>query len=186
MADTLFHKRAQTSYPYWTNYPPRVPNYPASQTMFRWQEPEHYTQPNKGHGRDSYQNWTDKWFDKEPPVRREEELPKYADRMEPCQRPWMYRPGTSAIPKWTKEGKDWPVDYEKFLPSRLPPAESTRARGVQRLMYRDHNLYPFSNMMTSTYRRPVYSIYGPLLRRPVYGLEHQHNRHGNMPFEDYY
>ena len=43
----------------------------------------------------------DRWYDKEPPVRREEELPKIADRLEPISRPWMYRPGTCAVPKWT-------------------------------------------------------------------------------------
>lgn len=183
MADTLFFKRSQTMYPYWVNYPPTVPTYPASQTMFRRTVPEKFTQPK---GRDSYQNWTDKWYDWAPPIRREEELPKIADRHEPCSRPWQYRPGTSAIPKWTKEGKDWPVDYDKFMRSGRPHSETTRARGIQRLGYRDDKLYPFSNMMTSNYRRPVYSVYGPMLRRPVYGLEHQHTRHGNMPFEDYY
>ena len=49
------------------------------------------------------QNWTDKWCDMALPTRKEEELPKIADRQEPCSRPWQYRPGTSAIPKWTKE-----------------------------------------------------------------------------------
>lgn len=151
--------------------------------MFRRQEPEKYTKPV---GRDSYQHWTDKWYDWAPPIRREEELPKVADRQEPCSRPWQYRPGTSAIPKWSKENKDWPVDYKTFMRTGRPHSETTRARGIQRLGYRDENLYPYSNMMTSNYRRPVYSVYGPMLRSQVYGLAHQHNRHGNMPFEDYY
>ena len=78
------------------------------------------------------------------------------------------------------------MDYNTFLRTGRPHSETTRARGIQRLGYRDDKLYPHSNMMTSTYRRPIYSVYGPMLRRPVYGLTHQHNRHGNMPFEDYY
>lgn len=78
------------------------------------------------------------------------------------------------------------MDYNIYMRSGLPPTETKRARAIQRLGYRDEKLYPFSNMMTSNYRRPVYSIMGPMLREPVYGLTHQHNRHGNMPFEDYY
>ncbi|PVD32726.1 hypothetical protein C0Q70_08171 [Pomacea canaliculata] len=182
MADTIVFKRSQTMYPYWVNYPPTVPQYPASQTMFRREVPEKFTKPK---GRASYQNWTDKWYDWDPPIRREEELPKVADRREPCSRPWMYRPGTSAIPTWTKEGKDWPSNYDLFLRTGSTNAETKRARALQRLGYRDQNLYAFSNNMTS-YRRPVFAALGPMLRPPVYGLNHQHNRHGNMPFEDYY
>ncbi|XP_048252321.1 uncharacterized protein LOC125380100 [Haliotis rufescens] len=183
MADTLFFNRPQSRYPYWVNIPPTVPKYPSSQEMFRRSVPEKYTSKV---GRESYQHWTDKWYDNGEPMRRQEELPKVVDRHEPCQRPWEYRMGTSAVPKWSREGKDWPVDDRKYLRSGRPVTETMRARGMNRLSAREDNLYPFSNYMTSTYRKPVYSIYGPLQRPQVYGITHQHNQHGYMPFEDYY
>lgn len=98
----------------------------------------------------------------------------------------MYQVGTSAVKQWDKQGKDWPVS-PKFTPQGKPPGETQRARGMNRLSIpRDEKLYPFSNYMTSTYRRPVYSVFGPMQREQTYGVTHQHNRHGNMPFEDYY
>lgn len=107
------------------------------------------------------------------------------DRREPCSQDWQYNPGTSAEPKWSRENKDWPVS-SRFYTSGTPPAETMRARGVNRISQVEPNLYARSNYMTSTYRKPVYSIFGPLQREKVYGLTHQHNRHGFMPFEDYY
>ncbi|XP_041348135.1 uncharacterized protein LOC121367817 [Gigantopelta aegis] len=183
MADTLFHNRSQSRYPYWVNYPPTVPKYPSSQEMFRGTEPEKFTIKK---GRDSHQHWTDKWYDSGDPIRREEELPKRVHLQEPCQRRWQYNPGTSAVSKWTRVGKDWPVDHSKYWTSGQPPAEVQRARGLYRLSTRDEKLYPFSNYMTSQYRRPVYSIFGPIQKKETYGLTHQHNRHGFMPFEDFY
>ncbi|KAL3858213.1 hypothetical protein ACJMK2_012812 [Sinanodonta woodiana] len=183
MADTLFFNGAQQKYPYFQNYPPNVPKYPSSQEMFRFEKPEKYTAKV---GRQSYQHWTDKWFDDGYPTLRREELPKVADRHEPCSQPWQYRLGTSAVQKWDKDGKDWPVS-KTYMRQGKPPTETMRARGINRLtLPREESLYPFSNYMTSTYRRPVYSVYGPMQRDKVYGVTHQHNRHGYMSFEDYY
>lgn len=186
MADTLLFKRSQTMYPYWVNMPPTVPRYPASQDMFRREEPDKYTKRN---GREGYQNWTDKWYDWGAPVRRQEELPLVADCREPLSRPWQYgvHLGVTGIPKWTKEDKDWPVNYKKYLRSGIPNAENHRARAIRELGFRDEKLYQFSNFMTSTYRRPVYSAYaGPMQKEHVFGLTRQRIRHGHMPFEDYY
>ena len=48
-------------------------------------------------------------------------------------------------------------------------------------------VYQFSNAMTSTqYKKPVPGVCGPLKREQVYGVDTQHNRHGFMPFMDYY
>ncbi|KAK3774025.1 hypothetical protein RRG08_030107 [Elysia crispata] len=185
MADTLFFKRSQTMYPYYVNMPPTVPRYPASQDMFRREEPEKYTQRK---GRAGYQNWTDKWYDWEHPVRRQEELPQIADRHEPLSRPWEYgvHMGVVAQPKWTREGKDWPINNKKYLRSGIPNTENHRARAIREMSFKDEKLYPFSNYMTSTYRRPVYSVFGPMQKDPVFGLTRQRSRHGHMPFEDYY
>ncbi|XP_064612995.1 uncharacterized protein LOC135476795 [Liolophura sinensis] len=181
MAATLFNGSG-SRYPYWTNVPPNVPKYPSSQEMFKRYAPEKFTQRE---GRQSYQHWTDKWYDSGLPVIRRSELPRYVDRREPCSQDWQYNPGTSAEPKWSRENKDWPVS-SRFYTSGTPPAETMRARGLNRISQVEPNLYARSNYMTSTYRKPVYSIFGPLQREKVYGLTHQHNRHGFMPFEDYY
>lgn len=127
----------------------------------------------------------DKWHDYRDPVRRQEELPKLADRREPCSRPGQYRPGTSAVDKWTKDRKDWPVS-QQYLTSGRPVSETMRARSSYRVSPKEHNFYPCSNYMTSTYRKPVYSVNGPIQKAHVFGLTRQHNRHGYMPFEDYY
>lgn len=196
MADTLFFNGRQDKYPYHTNYPPTVPRYPSSQEMFRRESPDKYTKvvgmiahqelDTKIGQRSSHQSWYDKWYDSGVPKLRREELPKLVDRHEPCNQPWQYNVGTSAIPRWTKEGKDWPIS-KAYLNQGRPPTETTRARGINRLSIpKEENLYPFSNYMTSQYRKPVYSIFGHLQRDKVYGVTHQHNRHGNMPFEDHY
>ncbi|ESO97768.1 hypothetical protein LOTGIDRAFT_228336 [Lottia gigantea] len=186
MGDTLFHKSNQSHYPYWVNVPPTVPKYPVPNEMFRRESPEKFTYKT---GPDSWQNWTDKWSDYSKigyHKRRLEELPKRLDAREPCSRRMMYNIGTSATPTWSREGKDWPVDDNKYMRNGRPATEVKRANAIYRLSDRDEKLYPFSNYMTSTYRRPVYSVFGPLQKREVYGITHQHNRHGFMPFEDYY
>ncbi|KAK3084337.1 hypothetical protein FSP39_011784 [Pinctada imbricata] len=188
MADTLFFNGKQERYPYHVNCPPTVPRYPSSQEMFRRESPDKYTKiiSERHLGKNSHQHWTDKWYDSGYPLLRREELPKLSDRHEPCSQPWQYNIGTSAVPKWTKEGKDWPISKSYHIQGK-PSTETTRARGINRLTIpRDENLYPFSNFMTSQYRRPVYSVYGHLQRDKVYGVTHQHNRHGYMSFEDYY
>ncbi|XP_050410100.1 uncharacterized protein LOC126824769 [Patella vulgata] len=187
MGDTLFFKSNQSHYPYWVNVPPTVPKYPVPLEMFRRESPEKYTAKS---GPDSWQNWTDKWSDyskigyHRPRI---EELPKgVVDTRDSRCRPMMFRPGLSSTPKWTREGKDWPIDEKKYMKNGSPATEIKRAQAIYRLSDRDEKLYPFSNYMTSTYRRPVYSVFGPLQKDKVYGLTHQHNRHGFMPFEDYY
>ncbi|OWF48249.1 uncharacterized protein LOC110453315 [Mizuhopecten yessoensis] len=184
MGDTLFFNGHQAKAPYHVNYPPTVPRYPSSQEMFRRDSPDKYTTLKRE--RVSYQHWTDKWYDNGYPTLQRRELPKRSDRHEPCSQPWQYNIGTSAVSRWTKDGKDWPVSPQ-YLTQGRPPTEATRARGINRLsLPREENLYPFSNYMTSQYRKPVYSVFGHLQRDKVYGVTHQHNRHGNMPFEDYY
>ncbi|XP_013401646.1 uncharacterized protein LOC106167402 [Lingula anatina] len=186
MAAQTVYNTNQLKYPYWTNVPPNVPKYPMPPDMFRREVPEKYTRPL---GRQSYQNWQDKWYDNGFPLSRDvkEELRK-VDPREPGQRPWMYQPGTCNLRRWSRSGADWPMSEKDYFFNGCTEGEATRARGMNRIWTTTHepNLYPYSNFMTSTYRKPVYSIYGHLQRRPVYGVTHQHNRHGNMPFEDYY
>jgi len=182
-ANTLFFNGQQSKAPYWVNNPPTVPKYPSSQEMFRFDRVDKFTAKS---GRASSQNWTDKCYDWGIPTLRREELPKVADRHEPCSQPWQYNLGTSAVKAWDRQGKDWPI-HPKYSQQGTPPTETLRARGMNRLSIpRSQNLYPFTNYMTSTYRRPVYSVMGPMQREPTYGVTHQHNKHGHMPFEDYY
>ncbi|KAL5016550.1 hypothetical protein ScPMuIL_006139 [Solemya velum] len=184
MASTLYFNGTQLRYPYSDNVLPNVPKYPSSQEMFRREVPDKYTSKVS---RESYQHWTDKWYDFGYPVNRREELPKLADRREPCSQHWMYNPGTSAVDKWSAANKDWPYSTEKFMWRGNPVNEAVRARGINRTtLSKDPNFPPFTSHMTTTYRKPVYSVFGPLQRDKVYGVTHQHNRHGHMPFEDYY
>jgi len=185
MADTLFHKRPQSCYPYSVNMPPTVPRYPASQDMFRREEGDKFTRRT---GPAGHQNWTDKWYDWGRVVRRQEELPLMADRHEPLSRPWQYgvHCGRISEPKWTRQDKDWPINERKYLRSGIPNTENHRSRAIREQSFRDEKLYPFSSFMTSTYRRPVYSVGGPMQKEPVFGLTRTRQRHGTMPFEDYY
>lgn len=129
----------------------------------------------------------DKWYDFGYPVNRREELRKHADRREPCSQHWMYNPGTSAIDKWSPANKDWPYSTDKFMWRGNPVNEAVRARAINRTSIpKEPNFPPFTSHMTTTYRKPVYSVFGPLQRDKVYGITQQHNRHGHMPFEDYY
>jgi len=185
MADTLFFKRSQSMAPYCVNMPPTVPRYPAANDMFKREEPDKYTRRS---GRDGHQNWTDRWYDWGAPIRRTEELPLTADRHEPLSRPWQYGKagGLGPAPKWTREGKDWPINQNKYLRSGIPNTENHRARSMREQSFVDEKLYPFSSNMTTSWRRPVYSVYGPMQKDPVFGLTTQRNRHGHMPFQDYY
>ena len=90
------------------------------------------------------------------------------------------------------------VDYPKPHPTDLyhrggrPVTETKRGRGQYGLygtynIYGNDHLYPYSNAMTgANHRRPVYSVYGPLLKDKYCGLNYQHNRHGNMNFDNHY
>lgn len=82
-----------------------------------------------------------------------------------------------------------PFYLQEYLRQGSTLSETTRARAL----YREHwaskspYTYQFSNAMTSTqYDRPVTSVYGPLYRQQVYGVQTQHNRHGFMPAFDFY
>ena len=71
----------------------------------------------------------------------------------------------------------------------VPATETVRARGLEKVhnAYNDEKVYQWSNAMTSTqYKKPVPGIYGPLKRQQVYGVDTQRNKHGFMPFTDYY
>ena len=78
---------------------------------------------------------------------------------------------------------------QDYLRQGLPGTETTRARGLHKIYTATGNelLYPHSNAMTSTqYQKPVPTIYGPMKRPNVYGVDTQHNRHGFMSFDDHY
>ena len=84
---------------------------------------------------------------------------------------------------------DKPAWRQEFRHQGVPETEATRAFALNRThsYVAKKNLYPFSNAMTSTqYKKPVTSVYGPLLREEVYGLRTQLNRHGFMPSKDFY
>ncbi len=97
------------------------------------------------------------------------------------------QPGTNRPPYRASTDKPhWRREYRK---QGEPEAEATRALGINRIHQArgDKNLYQFSNNMVSTqYQKPVPSIYGPLRRENVYGVNTQRNRHGFMPAQDYY
>ena len=98
-----------------------------------------------------------------------------------------FQPGTCRPAyKAAWEHPDW---RQQYLRQGQPEAEAVRARAFNRTSWatKENNLYQFSNAMTSTqYKKPITSVWGPLLRQSVYGLNTQHNRHGFMPFDDYY
>jgi len=105
------------------------------------------------------------------PVMRRKEF--YAGVERPAHRPWSDKS---------------PVRPE-FLPRGGTVSEAKRAVALNRTHFdrKDPLTYQFSNAMTSTqYRRPVTSVYGPMLRQPVHGLRSMTNRHGFMPAYDYY
>ena len=121
---------------------------------------------------------------------RREELPRI-HKQEPANEKWEYESGAASVPKpkWTREGKDfWTSRPDLYYRRGDPVGETTRARAFYRLHQTENNpnLYPFTNYMTSTYRKPVWSKYGPMLKKEVYGVNGQHNRHGFMGFDDYY
>ena len=130
------------------------------------------------------QKWADKWHVVQPEWRDEHYR---NDLRTPVMRCIEFQPGTLRAPytaSWDRPA--WRQEYRR---QGLPETEATRARGFNRIHWtlKDRNLYQFSNNMTSTqYQKPVTSVYGPLLREQVYGLNSQHNRHGFMPAQDYY
>lgn len=87
----------------------------------------------------------------------------------------------------TKEPYKPPDDFLKsykpdnFLMRGNPISETLRARALNRVHWNNRGIeaYQFANAMTSTqYQRPVTSVYGPMQRERVYGLNMQQNRHG--------
>lgn len=180
MSDTLFHKSSQNYYPYWINMPPTVPRYPNREDMLRRYPPGRFTMRT---GRNSRQNWLDKWYDFGYPVPRKDELPKPADSRQVGWFPWQFQHGVSAVPKWIPVEKD---GVENLQVPGQTVTELMRHRAKYRVQDQPPNFYSRSNYMTSTYRQPVFSVLGPLQRDKCYGLIHQHNRHGFMTFEDYY
>lgn len=82
-----------------------------------------------------------------------------------------------------------PLWRQEYLRNGVPETEAVRARAIYRTHFdtQDKNLYQWSNAMTSTqYKKPVPSVYGPVLRESVYGVKTAQNRHGFMPAMDYY
>jgi len=78
----------------------------------------------------------------------------------------------------------------EFLRQGSTLSEATRAGALYRTHFNANDpltTYQFTNAMTSTQnKRPVTSVYGPMLREPVYGLRASTNRHGFMPAHDFY
>jgi len=77
----------------------------------------------------------------------------------------------------------------EYLRQGSTVSEAKRAVALYRTHFngKDPLTYQFSNEMTSSqYKRPTTSVYGPMLREPVYGLRTMNNRHGFMPAHDYY
>ena len=84
---------------------------------------------------------------------------------------------------------DHPAWRQEYMRQGEPVTETKRAWAMNKTYWatKDKKLYPFSNAMTSTqYKKPVTSVYGPMLREKPYGLNYQHNKHGFMPCHDYY
>ncbi|KAK2147638.1 hypothetical protein LSH36_543g00008 [Paralvinella palmiformis] len=167
--------------PDWARVPPHVPTYPNPPAYFRQKQAEYYTAPD---GQASYQRWWDKWHIEHPDWKDEHYR---TDPRTPVMRWRDFQPGTNRpahIASWNKP--PWRQEYRK---QGLPVTEATRARGLNRIhvAVNDHKLYQFSNNMTSTqYKKPVTSIYGPLMRENVFGVNTQRNKHGFMGFQDYY
>lgn len=182
MSDTLFHLSSQSRYPYWINMPPRVPHYPNMEDMLRTHPIGRFTvRPRKN----SHQNWVNKLYDVGHGVPQRDKLPKPADSHQVGWFRWQFQPGTSAVPVWTRAGKDWPGN-KNFQTAGKSMTELMRHRANYRVHDQPPSFYSRSNYMTSTYRQPILSVSGPLQRDKCYGLTHQHKRHGFMTYEDYY
>eukprot|EP00918_Siedleckia_nematoides_P073017 GHVU01159419.1.p1 GENE.GHVU01159419.1~~GHVU01159419.1.p1 ORF type:complete len:194 (+),score=10.99 GHVU01159419.1:40-621(+) len=166
--------------PRWANVPPHVPTYPNPPAYFRKTPPELYTAPMSASG--GYQKWWDKWHWQHPEWKEEHYR---SDPMSPVMRKQAFQSGTMR-PAYTASWNKPRPDYHR---QGLPETEATRARGLNRTHWaiKNKNVYQFSNAMTSTqYKKPVTSVYGPLLREKVYGVNSQHSKHGFMGFNDYY
>jgi len=167
--------------PDWARVPPHVPTYPNPPAYFRQTPAENYTQPK---GKAGYQKWWTKWHAEHPEWREEHYR---ADPRTPVMRWKEFQSGTMR-PAYTASWEK-PAWRQEYLRQGLPESETVRARGLNRTHWatNDKNVYQFSNAMTSTqYKKPVTSIYGPMLREEVYGVRTQRNRHGYMPSQDYY
>lgn len=168
--------------PNWARVPPHVPTYPNPPAYFRQTPANVYTAPadNKG----SYQKWWSKWHWDQPEWKEEHYR---HDSRTPVMRKISFQPGTERPPY--RESCGYPAWRQEYRCQGVPETEVTRARAINRTHWakEEKRLYQFSNAMTSTqYKKPVTSAYGPLLREEVYGLKTQRNRHGFMPFQDYY
>ncbi|KAF6039015.1 hypothetical protein EB796_002670 [Bugula neritina] len=141
----------------------------------------------------SYQNWWSKHNAPHPNFIHGSMKEKYGPQRQ-TQWPFEKEPMSE---KWSTD-PSFRVDYPKPHPTDLyhtggqPVTETKRGRGQYGLqgtynIYGNDHLYPHSNAMTgANHRRPVYSVYGPLLRDKYCGINYQHNRHGNMNFDDHY
>jgi len=77
----------------------------------------------------------------------------------------------------------------EFLRRGDTVSEAKRAVALNRTHFigKDPLTYQFTNVMTSMqHKRPITSVYGPMLREPVHGLRAMNNRHGFMPAYDFY
>jgi len=167
--------------PDWARVPPHAPTYPNPPAYFRNTAAETFTAPC---GKAAYSTWWSKWHHQHPEWHTEHYR---TNSMTPVMRKIEFEAGTLK-PAYTASW-DHPDWRQQYLRQGVPESEAVRARAFNRTHWatKDKNLYQFSNAMTSTqYKKPVTSVWGPMLRESVYGLNTQHSRHGFMGFDDYY
>ncbi|XP_067930280.1 uncharacterized protein [Watersipora subatra] len=181
----------------WTDLPPNYVRTLSAPTLFVPQGPKLSLHCREyGQNRpvvSSYQNWWSKHHSEHPNFNHSSMKERYGPQRQ-TQWPFEAEPMTE---KWRAD-PSFRVDYPKPHPTDLyhrggrPVTETKTQRGQYGLcgtynIYGNDHLYPYSNAMTgANHRRPVYSAYGPLLKDKYCGLNYQHNRHGNMNFDDHY
>lgn len=165
--------------PDWARVPPHVHTYPNPPMYFRQTPAEKYTCPE---GKAEYQKWWSKWHYEHPEWREEHYR---IDSRFPVMRRTEFNIGVTRPPYRLSTEKPHP----EFLHQGTTISETKRALALNRTHWngKDPYTYQFTNAMTSTqYKRPVTSVYGPMLREPVYGVRTMYNRHGFMPAQDFY
>jgi hypothetical protein len=130
------------------------------------------------------QKWWSKWHFDHPEWRDEHYR---IDSRFPVMRRTEFQTGVTRPAYYPSYEK--PACRQDYMRQGSTVSEATRALALNRVHWKgkDPYTYQFTNQMTSTqYKRPVTSVYGPMLRDEVYGLRTQHNRHGFMPALDFY
>ena len=131
-----------------------------------------------------FQRWWRNWT-MECPEWRDEHY--RADRRAPVMRKLDFETGRNR----PDEQVAWqpPPWRDTYMRMGSTQSETVRGRGMRELtrVRAERERYATCSGMTGTqYEKPVTSIYGPLLRQPVYGLNSERNRHGFLPATDYH